>query len=575
MRMNRIRSYCLNRDGLALPVAVAVIAVISILALTAGTLWIDQTGLGKRYLDRKRAIAVAEAGMEEYLWHLRDNPNFFDDSEGYEFVFDSSGNPLVHEVKGADGKTRGWYRIEPLDSDPGKGEDGASLAGAAVKHNGVDGRTEIRVACTGWIGTENNPTYKVRVEAKLRRYGLTERDPAEDEGITPRRKLLAKVRQEKRNLIDRQIDKLKEIAKDRNALEDKGNCYYFRGRTSLYFHDNQFDVVTWDWKDGRWYAYKCLSKPISNGTSGSSGGVVIYVARWDGYSPGGYPQDGDAVAKWYYKRGNVFVSGRVPDCNVTIVAEDNIYITGVDPCTEGSLVPGTTTNPHTGFNYKYTQATYPRDTPGIYTPDPRKSVIGLVARGNVRILHSNWPAMSYASYAPGDPAWDGSDPATWDTAVCGQLYDGRGRPLQEPNVWGDGSRGTMPARDVSLPGIYVDAAVLAENGSFGFEGPDWYSLETAAGVPIPGSVRRMDYLFFNGIIVEKDRGSFGSDETGYPYQIPAVPGYFLDYAYSFFYNGKLGNPSEHFNSQNEYGPFYFPGTWWRVVGWKVTMENGR
>lgn len=99
--------------------------------------------------------------------------------------------------------------------------------------------------------------------------------------------------------------------------------------------------------------------------------------------------------KWTLQSPNVFVSG-VLDGRLTIVAEQDIYITASDP-TDWNRPKGSVTDPRSksgsgGVTYKNLNMS------GITTKESlatalsnQKSMLGLIAYRNVSILHYSWP----------------------------------------------------------------------------------------------------------------------------------------------------------------------------------------
>ncbi|MEG3068012.1 MAG: hypothetical protein RQM95_07285 [Syntrophaceticus schinkii] len=53
--------------------------------------------MGKRYEASESALSIAEAGINEYLWHLNKDSRFYATPEGDDFVNDS-GKPREQRI---------------------------------------------------------------------------------------------------------------------------------------------------------------------------------------------------------------------------------------------------------------------------------------------------------------------------------------------------------------------------------------------------------------------------------------------------------------------------------------------
>jgi Tfp pilus assembly protein PilX len=85
-------------SGIAMPIVVVIIAVVTLLGFTSVVLMENQTSMGKRYEASESALSIAEAGINEYLWHLNKDSRFYATPEGDDFVNDS-GKPREHEFQ--------------------------------------------------------------------------------------------------------------------------------------------------------------------------------------------------------------------------------------------------------------------------------------------------------------------------------------------------------------------------------------------------------------------------------------------------------------------------------------------
>ena len=140
-----------------------------------------------------------------------------------------------------------------------------------------------------------------------------------------------------------------------------------------------------------------------------------------------YVQGNTGNIKWAPGIANVFVSG-VLDGRLTIIAENDIYITATDPTNWNK--PGNTPAANGGLTYQGLSSA------GTITTDNIDEImancddmLGLIANRNVRVLHYNWPK---------------------DT---------------NPYYW----RNTLSHIDVAPTNMNIHASIFAVTGSFEFE----------------------------------------------------------------------------------------------------------
>lgn len=111
-----MRHILYSEKGLVMPTVIALIAIITLLGVTAFYTVESQTLAGVRHSDREKALHYAEAGINEYLWHLND------DSQFYGHVFVSGGTSPGHPDYSLNDPTTehafqvqdkdGFYRLE-------------------------------------------------------------------------------------------------------------------------------------------------------------------------------------------------------------------------------------------------------------------------------------------------------------------------------------------------------------------------------------------------------------------------------------------------------------------------------
>lgn len=229
-------------------------------------------------------------------------------------------------------------------------------------------------------------------------------------------------------------DEIEQLAED--------NGYVFEGRTCIMVEDNMLKV-------------RVGNGPVQRMPIPPNG--VIHVK----------PKVETAHGKFNLEAGNVFISGQL-DGRLTVVADENIYITGYDP-----------TDWRDPKDFKYSDR-----TKGIvYKDDPSEGdcddMLGLIARKNVEVLHYGWPNET--------GHWPDKKTETWHNS----------------------------ARDVSISNININAAIFVLTGSFGFEDHD------------QGGNTRGDINFI-GSMFQHRRGPVGTFDS---YSGKQITGYSKNYNY--------------------------------------------
>jgi hypothetical protein len=356
-------------SGIAMPVVVVIIAVVTLLGFTSVVLMENQTSMGKRYEASESALSIAEAGINEYLWHLNKDSRFYATPEGDDFVNDS-GDPKEHEFQS------GKYTLEitePTAADP-----------------------TVKIKSTGWLKGDESSKCAVEVEVRKRRFvqqiylsGDEKRMNGDSVWWTTGDIVNGPFHtngtlniQGKPTFLDRVTYSNSIKLYDKNSEPDcrkgppekveplvfpstnqqlktqaKYNGYYFEGRTSIMLDGDSI---------------KIRNKENSVQTINDLKNGVIYV---DGVVS-------DSTSKWNLSLGNAFVSGKL-NGRLTIAASNDIYITGYDPTIlEWNVAKNNSTGGITYYDTTF-------DGQGNVASDG-DDMLGLIADQYIRILHYGW-----------------------------------------------------------------------------------------------------------------------------------------------------------------------------------------
>lgn len=223
-------------------------------------------------------------------------------------------------------------------------------------------------------------------------------------------------------------------------------------------------------------------------------------------------KDETAIGKFNIDAANVFISGEL-DGRLTIVADENIYITGYDP-TDWRDPSNFTRNDITGGI--------------VYKDDPlsgnSEDMLGLIAAKNVEILHSGWPSET--------GGWPDIEVTT------DRQYDPYWRRWVEVIE-------TRIINDVSIDNINIHAAIFVHQGSFGFE---QYDLG-----------QKRETINFVGSMFQNRRGPVGTFNSSSGAQ---MTGYSKNYNYD--------------PRMKRYSPPHFvmpKDANWYIVNWGVLAEE--
>lgn len=327
-----------NNDGIALPIVVAIIAIISMLGFTAVFLVNSQTSMGAHHEKSETALSIAEAGVNEYLWHLNQDPRFYETAEGKNFVMDSDGKPKVHDFQ------NGKYKLE--------------IEKPSISH------PVVKIKATGWLNADEKAKTAVEVEVRKRRFtqfvSMTDDMRTKDggwfwgsdkvywgdgehirgpfhtngylrtmgsptfhdkvtysKGIDPygRRDKAIYLKGDPEKVDPLEFPKINSQEQLKKWASPERGGYIFTGRTCIYLNGNTIKIRNPNVNNGN---PETLPLPES--------GVICVENDYESSRPRGHEKWG----KWGLNSGNVFISGTL-DGRLTVYAEQNIYIAGTDP----------------------------------------------------------------------------------------------------------------------------------------------------------------------------------------------------------------------------------------------------
>lgn len=398
----------MNNKGYALPLVMVFLVVISILATVAfDNAYIDIKSTD-REIKQEDALHYAEAGFNRYLYFLNENPKFYNTSDSANMESQSSisyKNGFYNLEITPPNMSHPYVTIQSTGWVSGKQDESRTIKVSIKRRqftNFVYGTSEETLPdgtpvwwtdddqvdgplhTNGTLNIDGDPTFDGEVSYTT---GLNVRsgsNPTYNDG-TP---------------FNRNALEFPEKNEDLKTWAQAPGGYYFEGRTCILIEDNTLKI-------------RYRDNPIEYRTLPSNG--VIYVDNRN-----------NEMGKWDLDSGNVFLAGEL-DGQLTIAAQNTIYITGYDPTNWSSL------------DYKggivYSNQTFDEDN---------DDMLGLISQRNIELLHYGWPR-----------------------------YTGWSDHWSESN-------------DVSIDNISINAAIFALDGSFAFEDHD--SGSTKDTITIKGSM---------------------------------------------------------------------------------------
>jgi len=365
-----------NQDGLAMPMVVMIIAIVCLLGFTAAFVAESQVSMGTGYAGSETALGIAEAGVNNYIWHLNQDSTYY---KAHSHVVGSFGagqysmditaptvkQPLTIISTGSLSNSSNQYTIKVsvskraftqyvwmTDSETDYNSGQPVYWGSGDTVNGP-------LATNGWLNIDGSPTFNGTVQygTPYNKYNVMNKTGGSNPQFTVSPYKPTQLQQKLTFPVDNgDIKKL--------ALN---GGFYNKGRTCIYLHDGKYDIVYYN---GSGFT-SLKDQPIP-----SDG--VIYI---DGTTPSYKITQRPAYdSKYDPQAGNVFVSGQLTG-QLTIAAANDIYITDRDP-TNTNYDNATIT---TGLTYH----SYDSSNPGACT-----DMLGLIANGSVRVLKSNWSLNS-------------------------------------------------------------------------------------------------------------------------------------------------------------------------------------
>lgn len=367
-----------KEEGLVLPTVVVLMAIIMILSASAYFVTMSQLKMNKKYATAVDALHYAEAGVNEYLWHLN--------------KIDSEAIEENVEHKFGDG----YFKLS-MDGDVNRGYVMVRSTGWHKDSPGEPRTLEVMLSKKNftqfvWLTDSEGSAYSATINiwdgpfhtnGDLRVLGT----PTFKDAVSYSRKIVSGTGGANPYYEGGAPVKVDPIVFPNSNSELKARAqndgHYYNGMTAIYLKGDTYDVRTYNRTTGHWMyngkTYNELNinfnstadpKPVANSLPLPDNGV-IYV-------------DGANTAQWRRGTGDLYISGKL-DGRLTIAAANNIYITGYDP-----------TDWRQPQNIKNGNPQYrPRGTltEGIsyVTGTKETSIFGLISNNNIEILDRYWP----------------------------------------------------------------------------------------------------------------------------------------------------------------------------------------
>jgi hypothetical protein len=521
-----------SEKGQALVLVICIMLVVFVVSMTLIVLVRSEFTLGAQHTNNDTSRYIAEAGVYQYLWQLNQDSSFWEDSPSnplnssaciavYKDPSHISGYfqlfvvpPLIAQPYVVLRST-GWLAADNADSlNPAPPANSMKMTSVEVQlsrkefTNYVDFCNDTVVpAGYGYPGDPGGGDYKwtgdivngpYKTNGVLRTGGIPDFKGTVEYGTTwdinygypmfdlnPPPGNAGPWPQQKAGFImpssNSQLDTWAQ-ADDQANLAYPLHSAEFPGRTCIYLHGSQFDVIYYD---------PTLKKYIGPHTYNLPPSGVIYVN-------GSFTTNLlDNSHKWDPSYGNVFVSGTLHG-QLTIAAANDIYITPYNPTKSFSQSSAS----YTGGLW-YDQRLTGNPTTDSSNPD----LLGLIANYNVRILGSDWPDNSNPPTAP-----------YFKNTNTDTLNGDDINPL-EPYTYNS----LNPNDGQTHPDITVQAAVMTVNGVFEAEGWNGGTYDAAAD-PAGAKWQGVTYNWLGGTGVKGHMDLTGS-------YILSEDGYFAEYGY--------------------------------------------
>jgi len=142
-----------NQRGVALPLVLILLVVITILGVAAINISEGNTSLIGRFVGGEKALYNAEKGYNQYLWRLNDNPDFYKDSSKFDCDQTSDSNYHIYTPKDKSADTNNNFRLQirvPLIDVGGKIQPA---------------QNQVVIRSTGW--PKNNTQQMRTIEVEL------------------------------------------------------------------------------------------------------------------------------------------------------------------------------------------------------------------------------------------------------------------------------------------------------------------------------------------------------------------------------------------------------------------------
>lgn len=561
-----------NQKGIALPLVLAVMVVMTILSIAAINVSTNQTLLVQKSIARDEALYAAEQGYNHYLWKLNDDDIFYLDTTEYACDTSESG----YDVYTLKGEETGNYRVQ-----------------IRVPRETIDGvevpvRNRLVLRSTGW--SEDDPDHLRTVEVEVSKRTFTQHAMVTNNEINEYGDELYWVDDEVMygplhtndtlyigdydpifygpvtyvNRIDispenrissnevfrqgnSQADPLEFVSSNTDLLSHaRIGGHYYNGCTYIYLKGDKYDIRRWD-KDERTWKYNEVpyTPPSSYQDDQRERGTYKHTASGKQYSSfeelrsdennfpsldlpkngviyvnGNTGDNGDNssnrnVYKFDRDYGNVFVSGQL-DGRLTICAANDLFITGHDPCDWRH--PDRISNFNRGINED--------NKPGVTYSTTDFSQI-----------------MNGSDWVRTEVEGNGDDMLGLVAGQCIRIIHYNWPSQLASNDYSWGGRGLFidlrPPIDVAPLNIYIYAALFVRDISYGFE----YAED--------GSNKGEINLV--GSITQRYRGFVGTTGgTGYnkiyshdPRMLYDAPPYFVEPANTGWLSAKWRETSEH------------------------------